>query len=380
LSAKGKIAIFTGYFVPHMGGVERYSEKLATALHELGYEIVVVTSNDSGAPSHDKLHNYSVYRLPIRDLAKNRYPIPKRGEEYRALIKQVEAENIDYFILQTRFHLTSLVGARMGRRLGKPVVCIEHGTNHLSVGNPALDWFGAIYEDALTFYLKRFVDKFYGVSEACNVWLRHFGIKASGVFYNAVSAGDRRGVKDTYAKRYPKDEIVIAYAGRLIKEKGVMNLIEAFQAVDEKVGKLRLAIAGSGPLLEEIKKNPDPRIDLVGKLSFADVMSLYKRTDIFVHPSQYPEGLPTAVLEAGLMDCAVVATPRGGTAEVISDRGHGRIVDGSVGSLREAITWYVEHPKDRKSCAENLRHRIEAQFEWSVVAGQVAKELKGFSS
>ena len=42
------IAFFNGYYLPHLGGVETYTEKLATELKKMGYRIVVVTSK------HDK--------------------------------------------------------------------------------------------------------------------------------------------------------------------------------------------------------------------------------------------------------------------------------------------------------------------------------------
>lgn len=382
MTKRPKIAIFAGYFAPHMGGVERYTEKLSGALAKLGYEVIVVTSNDSDQPPFEKHDLYSLYRLPILKLGRGRYPIPKLGLEYQAQVEQIESEGIDVFIVNTRFHLTSLVGAKMGKRLGKPVLLIEHGTNHLSVGNRLLDAVGALYEHGLTQYLRPFVDRFYGVSASCNEWLEHFGIRASGVFYNAVDPYDAQDVKDLYAKKYPAGEIVVTYAGRLIKEKGVLNLVEAFRQVKagEERSKLRLVIAGSGELLESLRaEHKGKTIDILGKLDPPAVMSLLKRTDIFVHPSLYPEGLPTSILEAGLMGCAIIATPKGGTTEVIRDREHGRIVDGSVSSLREAISELATDPAARSSCGIKAQQRIKAHFVWDSVAKQVDNQIKGLS-
>lgn len=379
---KKKIGIFTGYFSPHMGGVERYSEKLSAALTDLGYEIVIVTSNDSNLASHELVGNLSVYRLHIAKFASQRYPIPLRSKN-RELLNKIENENIDYFIIQTRFFQTSHIGAKMGKRLGKPVMLVEHGTDHLSVGNGLLDLFEIIYEHVLTSSIKRFVDQFYGVSKACNIWLRHFNIIASGVWYNAIDKSDRVKVKDTYKERYAQDTLVITFAGRLIKEKGILNLLEAFPKVklDHPGQNLKLVIAGGGDLLDHIKSNYQDRdIDILGKLPFDDVMALFKRTDIFVHPSLYPEGLPTSLLEAGLMDCAVIATPKGGTAEVITDKENGMITDGSVVGLQKTISWLISHPEKQKSFADSLRKRVETNFNWSVVAQKVDKTLKEFGS
>lgn len=379
-----KIGIFTGYFLPHLGGVERYVDKLSSELQRLGYDIVIVTSNHESLKSHEKIAGRTMYRLPIRNIAKNRYPIPDTTKDYKSLIQQIEAENFDYYIVNTRFHLTSLVGAKMGKRANKPVLLIEHGTGHFTVGNRLLDFFGKIYEHILSWILKRYVDRFYGVSKKCNVWLRHFSIKANGVFYNAIDAADRNKVQNFYANEYPDSTVVITYAGRLIREKGILNLLEAFKRVEES-GQLhqaiKLVIAGDGDLSEVIKqKYADPAIDMLGRLDFEHVMALYKRTDIFVYPSLYPEGLPTSILEAGLMNCAIIATPKGGTEEVIINDSHGIITDGSVTSLQEAIELLVADSSKRRALANTVKQRIEQIFNWDAVAKEVDHELKSLDT
>lgn len=376
-----KIGIFCGYYLPHLGGVERYVDKLSLELIKLGYEIVIVTSNHDNLSAIDDLNGRTVYRLPILKQAKSRYPIPRRNAAYKELLKKIEQENIDVFLLNTRFHLTSMVGAKMGARLGRPVMLIDHGTGHFTVNNPVLDLVGKVYEHALTWLIKRYVDRFYGVSAACNVWLNHFGIKAAGVFYNSIDAADAGRVGDMYMDSYEQD-VVVTYAGRIIKEKGILNLLDAFVAVRSANPTLRikLVIAGDGPLLESIRRQyEDPSVDFLGRLDFAHMLGLYKRTDIFVYPSLYPEGLPTSILEAGLMNCAVIATPRGGTAEVITNNRHGIITDGSVGELTEAIGRLSLDAKQRVQYATALKERVTKVFNWGVAAKAVDKEIKDLS-
>lgn len=375
-----KIGIFCGYYLPHLGGVERYVDKLSVSLKNLGYEIVIITFNHKkDLPNIESTELHTIYRLPALDVAKTRYPIPRYNKEYKELIQNIKDEQLDYYLLNTRFHLTSLIGSRLGVKAKAPILLIEHGTGHFTVGNTILDFFGKMYEHFLTIILKNRVDRFYGVSKNCVTWLTHFAINAAGVFYNAINPKDEKGVKDIYAAKYDSQEIVICYAGRLIKEKGVLNLLEAFVMVKKSfpTKKLRLVIAGSGTLTNYIQEAYyDPSIDVVGKLDFQHVMALYKRSDIFVHPSLYPEGLPTSILEAGLMDCALIATPRGGTEEVITDTDHGILVDGSVQSLHEAVSELVKWPSYRKKIAHNSKTRIKSIFAWDVVARSVDKELK----
>ena len=304
------------------------------------------------------------------------------------VVAAVEAENADFYIVNTRFHLTSLLGARLAHRLGRPVALIEHGTAHMSVGNPVLDFFGGIYEHGLTHFVKKHVTSYYGVSRNCNKWLRHFGIEASGVWYNAVTPEDTAVADDRYEREWPRggsdSEIVISYAGRLIAEKGIVALLEAFARLRAELPDvpLRLAVAGSGPIEEELHERygSDPAVSFLGKLDFPAVMSLYRRSDVFVYPSMYPEGLPTSILEAALGDCAIVATPRGGTEEVITSPALGWIVDGRtsaeltdalVPALREAVT----DPVRRASCAAAVGARVREHFTWQSVAREVASVI-----
>ena len=121
-------------------------------------------------------------------------------------------------------------------------------------------------------------------------------------------------------------------------------------------------------------------MSFLGKLDFPAVMSLYRRSDVFVYPSMYPEGLPTSILEAALGDCAIVATPRGGTEEVITSPALGWIVDGHtsaeltdalVPALREAVT----DPVRRASCAAAVGARVREHFTWQSVAREVASVI-----
>lgn len=376
---KKKIAVFTGYFLPHLGGVERYTDKLTKALQALGYDVVIITSNSDQAKNKEVIDGRIVYRLPIMEIAKQRYPIPLLNRKYKELREAIIAEKPDAIIVNTRFHLTSMVGARIGSKLKVPVLLIEHGTDHFTVNHKILDKLGAVYEHGLTSLVKRHVHRYYGVSSNCVKWLKHFRINGTGVFYNAIDPADERGIANLYNKIYPAKEIIVTYAGRIIKEKGILNLAEAFVRFERKYpgSNVRLVIAGDGNIYQELQqKYSSDTIQLLGKLDFAHVMALFLRTDIFVHPSLYPEGLPTSILEAGLMGCAVIATPKGGTEEVIPDVNHGMIIDGSIESIEAALTDYILDKNKRKKVAGAVHDHVVNVFSWEAVAKVVDKQLK----
>lgn len=370
---KKTIAFFNGFYIPHLGGVERYTSKVVEILKKK-YNIIIVTTNDNNYKSKEIMDDIKVYRLPVYSLCKNRYPFLHKNSEYKELLADLNKEKIDYIISNTRYYQTSILGSKVSKDKKCPLYVIDHSSNHISVGNKIFDFFGSIYEHHLTKKIKRYNPKFYGVSKRCNKWLKHFDIKASGVFYNAI---DDKVYNEFYHEVNNGDTIVLSYIGRIIKEKGVLNLLEAFSELRKKYSNIELHIAGDGPLLEKIKNEyTDSHIHFLGKLNYEEVMKLCVKTDIFVHPSMYPEGLPTSILEAGVMKCAVVATDRGGTKEVINNSNVGLIVKENVEDLVKKLDFLLSNYDEMNKLKENIHNRIIHNFTWKQTAKAIEKELE----
>lgn len=372
-----KIIIFTGFYLPHLGGVERYTEKLVEQLLKLKYEIVIVTSkHDDDLKNYEK-NKISIYRLPTKNLFSQRYPIFKKNKEFYDLINKIEKEKADYFIANTRFYLTTLICIKMAKKYNKNAILIEHGSDHFTVNNKLLDILGAKYEHFITKKIMKYNPKIYGVSKRCNSWLKHFNIKASGVFYNSVDLEAYKKYKDSNYEKVNPEKTTICFAGRIIKEKGVDMLVSAFNDLNKKYDNIELLIAGDGFLKEELEKsNNNNNIKFLGKLEYSEIMSLCNSSNIFVHPSKFPEGLPTTILEAGLMKCAIVATDRGGTIEVINNEKYGIIVEENIKSLKKGLEKLLIDQELLKNLQTNIHNRIINNFTWEKTAMQVIKELK----
>ena len=370
---KKTIAFFNGFFIPHLGGVERYTSKVIEILKK-DYNIIIITTNDNNYPSKEELEGIKVYRLPVYSLCKNRYPFLHKNKEYKDLLEDIRKEKIDYVICNTRYYQTSILGAVISKEKKCSLYIIDHSSNHISIGNKVLDYFGSLYEHYLTNKIKKYNPKFYGVSKRCNKWLNHFDIKASGVFYNAI---DDKVYDEFYQPIDNGNKVVISYIGRIIKEKGILNLLNAFNEVKKNHSNIELYIAGDGPLLDNLKREyTDSSIHFLGKLNYEEVMNLCVKTDIFVHPSMYPEGLPTSILEAGVMKCAVVATDRGGTKEVINNNNVGLIVEENVEDLVKKLDFLLNNRDKMNELKENIHNRIIQNFTWKQTAKAIEKELE----
>ena len=207
--------------------------------------------------------------------------------------------------------------------------------------------------------------------------LKHFKMNANVVFYNAIDENAYNNFKNKHYLKKNPNKIVITFAGRIIKEKGIIELLEAYKKITKKYDNIELYIAGDGPILEQLKKDYQHKnVHFEGKLTYNEVMSLYNDTDIFVHPSMFPEGLPTVILEAGIMKCAIIATDRGGTIEVINDEKYGIIVGENIDSITEKICYLLDNKDEINKRKENIHKRIMKNFTWKVTAKQVSDELE----
>ncbi|MGT2832075.1 glycosyltransferase family 4 protein [Streptococcus halotolerans] len=371
-----KIVIFSGFYLPFLGGVERFTEKLTKYLVKSGYQIIVVVSkHDDKLASIEENDAIKIYRLPSYSLFKMRYPILNHNSEFKKLMVELENESVDHVICNTRFQLTTTLGVRFANKKGISPLIIDHGSSHFTVGNRFLDFFGAIYEHLLTSYLKHFCNDFYAVSERSREWLNHFGIEGKGVIYNSVDS-DLFEIFST--KSFSSDldnKLVITYAGRIIREKGIEILLQAYSEIPESPDKI-LMVAGDGPILEELKETYQRSdIHFLGKLDFEQTMSLMNQTDIFVYPSMFPEGLPTSILEAGSLKSAVIATDRGGTREVISDPSLGIIIEENKESLHKALVKLISDETLRTTMQERLFVRVRKHFVWSETVKQLISIL-----
>ena len=371
------IAIFSGYYLPHLGGVERYTYNLAKRLKNMGYKIIIVTSRyDKSLKEIEETGYAKIFRLPTYKIVSGRYPINKQNKRCKELLEMVKKENINSAIIQTRFWTTSYIASKFISKNNIPTCLIEHGSTHFTVNNKILDFFGEKYEHILTNSIKKRVKDYYGVSKKCTEWLKHFNIEAKGVFYNSVNSEEI----EEYSKFINKDtgKINITYTGRMIEEKGVLRLIDAFKNLNKKYDNLELSLAGEGPVLEKIiQENKDIKnIHILGKISHDEVMKLLGRTNIFVNPSHFSEGLPTTILEAGLMECAVVATPMGGTTEIISDDSLGYICGFETQEIQEKIEKLINEPEIVKDMSIKIKQKVKEQFSWDITAKKIAETIK----
>ena len=369
--SKKTYCFFSAHYLPHLGGVERYTKNISQELIKRGNKVIIVTSQLEGEQDYKVHKNMTIIRLESIPMVNNRFPILKMTKRNKELVRILEKKKIDYIVVNTRFYFLSLFGVSFAKKNRIPAIVIEHGTGHFTVNNSLFDFCGHIYEHGITWLVKKKCNRFYGVSEACNRWLKHFKIDASGILYNSIDLDEIKNTLELCENNiqkqfdYQENDFIITYTGRLIKEKGILKLIEAVQKVRQKHKNVKLCIAGDGELYPQIKEIKSEGIYALGRLSFDEVINLLKYTDIYCLPTDYPEGLPTSVLEAIACNVYVITTKEGGSKEVICNDGYGTIlIDNTVYEIVERLNYLIDHESDRHNAVTSAYMRVESMFTW----------------
>ncbi len=160
------------------------------------------------------------------------------------------------------------------------------------------------------------------------------------------------------------DDFVMIFSGRVTKEKGIMELIEAL-AVLHDYPRIKLLVLGSSfygnskddCFMAELKTKASSlsdRILFTGFIPYNQIPDYLSMADVAVIPSVWDDPFPTTVLEAQAMGLPIISTHRGGISEEVT-AGQAILLptDGQfVEHLAEAILCLYQHPEQRTTMSE----------------------------
>ncbi|HEC1780275.1 TPA: CDP-glycerol glycerophosphotransferase family protein, partial [Campylobacter lari] len=177
-----------------------------------------------------------------------------------------------------------------------------------------------------------------------------FDFLENTINYNEIITKSKEKLDETTENKYFKtDYKVFINIARLSVEKDQAKLIEAFKVVNEKYSKTLLLILGEGPLKEDLqtlikKLDLKKKVFLLGRIS--NPFPYLKKADCFVMSSNH-EGQPMTLLEALVLNKAIVATDIPGNVSVLENRG-GLIVDNTIKGLVYGMERYLLGKIERK--------------------------------
>ena len=166
---------------------------------------------------------------------------------------------------------------------------------------------------------------------------------------------------------------IIGVVGRLVKEKGYMDLFEAFKIVLEKYPKIILLVVGPKEPLKKDKFSPNivKQYGIENNVTFlgerTDIDQIYPLMDIFVLPS-HREGFPRSVLEAMAAKRPIIVTDIRGCREEIDNGKNGILVPvKNPEKLAEAIVFLLQDPNKARELAKHAKVKAQKEFDEHLV-------------
>ncbi len=368
-----KILIASDYAAPS-GGAEAMSRILQEGLRERGHEVRLFAST-----AVDANVEYSCYgtTAPWRTLLQSANPFAARAlqraiDDFRPDVVHVRMflTQLSPLILPVLRRVPSLyhvVWYRAVCPLGTKLLpngkaCTESpGRACLSNGClPMRDWLPLMFQRKLQ---KRGLDAFDSIvanSEATRLKLIAEGIPVHRVIPNGVPPREQRPPLSAPPR--------VVFAGRLVREKGVHILLEAFARLLKSVPTSRLIIAGDGPersALTELasKLAVSASVECTGQITPAELDAHRAAAWVQVVPSVWDEPFGIVAAESMMSGTAVIASNSGGLADIVRCGVTGRLVEpGDVSSLANALLEIVGDREKAEAMGAEGRQIALAEF------------------
>jgi glycosyltransferase involved in cell wall biosynthesis len=364
-----KIALLTEKYTPDIGGLAISSERLARLLSSAEYAHAVRVFSPTGnlLPSEQRT-------LPSSGAIVTRFGSHKRMDDtlvdwFDLIIAEHTRDPFDvlhaYFLTQAGF-----IATLAGRYLNIPSVVSIRGND----------------VDRAAFDPSRFSHTMFALQHA-NVVIANAteSIRKAKAFYDREIILIPNGVDADHFKPMKKNEklaealglegktkeersAVVGFVGEMREKKGMRTLLSAYAQVNARrlstlltVGEIRHG--EDSQTFEEMRASiPESNIVVTGYVSPNDLPAYYSLIDVFVHPSLH-DGMPNAILEAMACEKAVIATPAGGTKDIVEDGKNGMLVNvNDADMLAEKILELLDDREKRAWLGKSAREFVVSNF------------------
>lgn len=352
-------------FSPNIGGIETHFDNLTEALAKRKIKTWVLTYKPITTKIKTAFHEKRGKYIEI-------YRIPWFGNFFYSLVKNPIAEFIYlapglfialpvFLILKARkiktIHSHGLVAGFVsvfwGKIFGKRVITSTHSIYHFPKGGFYRDFAIWIFGNS---------DTVLTLSRQSRNEIIALGINKNKVhvFTYWIDLNKFKKIENAKEKVGWKNKFIVLFAGRLVQEKGVGELLDAAKIWDKRI---TLAIAGIGPMEEEIKysKLKIQNLLYLGKIDNDKLPLYYSASDFVIVPSVHEEGFGRVILEALACGTPVIGANRGAIPEAM-DESVGKLIKVTPVNIKNAVEYFYRNPDKLDKLSKNTRRFAEVRY------------------
>ena len=380
MTGPGRILVVTNDFPPRTGGIETYVEALVARLDP--GRVVVHACGQASAAAHDASLAYPVVRDPDRLLL----PGPGVAARVRATAERYGAEAV-WFPSAAPLALLAPGLRRAGVRRA---VASAHGHEvwwaRLPGSRAALRAIGDAV-DVLTVdsaVVRRPISRGLSPAAASRVVLLSPGVDAAR--FDAARFDASTGGTGTAGPGTDVAGPVVLCVSRAVPRKGHARLLALWPELRRRHPDARLVLAGDGPELPGLHRTAAglAGVEVLGRVSDADLPGLYAGADVFVLPvaerlgGLITESLGIVLLEAAAAGLPVVSGRAGGTADAVLHGRTGLLVDAiDRDELLGAVDRLLGDAALRRSFGDAGRAWVRSAWTWDRTARRLEALLAG---
>jgi glycosyltransferase involved in cell wall biosynthesis len=177
------------------------------------------------------------------------------------------------------------------------------------------------------------------------------------------------------------DDFIFIFVGRLVRDKGINELVEVFDGIGRKYGHAKLLLVGKeesdlDPLKKETLRRIATNNNIISVGYQQDVRLYFAASDALVFPS-HREGFPNVVMQAGAMGLPSIVTDINGCNEIIIESENGTIIPAKdTRALKEKMELFITDRALIEKLRSNAREMIVSRYEQKMVWEALLEEYK----
>ena len=312
-----RIVLYSRAFRPSIGGLETMMEILAEEFAAAGHQVKVITQVPAEVECQ---HAYEIVRLPT----------------LRSCVQVLRWSDV---CLCANVSLRGLVPMMLA---GSPLVISHHGT------------YGSVERFSILPELKKTVTRFSN-NICCSEAVKSYIPGRSIVIPNTYRSDVFREYSDV------SRDLDIVFVGRLVSDKGVLDLIDALEQLNQESFRPQLSIVGDGPERQAISARVESlrleaQVTFYGTKTGSELGRLIARHRVMAVPSRCAEGFGVVAVEGIACGCAIVGTDLGGLPEAIGSCGI-NVPRGDKSAMAAALKLLLEDEDSRRQyCSHAAVH------------------------